>query len=274
VGILFNDTALEVAFLQQGYVVVDLPGMDIPLQLQAIFDKWCASQLSEDKGFYYSLMNAPDFNEAVRDAVHQVMFPVYQTYFNNYEAICESFLAKRSGESEEFFLHQDWSIVDERQSFSLTYWCPLEDTSPENGGFFVIPGSHHFLQNYRSGSLHTARIQGLTSLRHTLTSLVVRKGQLLLFHPATFHGSHPNPGTKHRIIAAGNIKPLHTPFCYVHNEDGCISQYHLRADAFLKELPILSSGNAPAEFIEKKTIQYVHDIIDADALIRYIDAKS
>jgi hypothetical protein len=267
---LFIQSHLQAKFLEQGYLLVDLPKGDIPGQLEHVFQQNCAAQMADSSFFYYSLMNEPGFNRLLQEELGKIIQPVYDAFFNDYEAFSESFLVKRAGDYNELLLHQDWSYVDERDSFSVTVWIPLEDVSVENGGFFLIPGSHLFFENYRSCSLPTARMKALPELKDYILPLNLKAGQALFFHPAVFHGSFPNATKRHRRVAASIVKPKASPFCYFHEEASSVQRYHLDIAAFLDELPTLSNGKAPLSYLSRTALRYVHQIPALEQFSAYL----
>jgi hypothetical protein len=257
---LFNNPVLQQRFLKEGYLVVDLPYSLIPDLLKQVYVRFCEPQLASGEGFYYSLMNEPAFNRSLQIEIKAVLKPLYECYFKDYEAFSESFLIKRALDKEELLLHQDWSYVNERSNFSITCWCPLEDAGPENGGLFLVPGSHLFFDNYRSCSLPTARLKALPALEDFIVPIKVAKGQAVFFHPAIFHGSYPNKEAEHRAVAASIVKPARALFQYWHQEEGQINRYTLSTESFLEELPRLSCGGKPLRFKHVDADDYHHDI--------------
>jgi hypothetical protein len=243
-------------FNKNGYLLCDYDQGEVADELKAIYDHYCAPQLSEGVKFYYSLMNPPAFNLELKEKVAGVLAKVYNTFLKNYHAFSESVMVKKSHDFSELFLHQDWSYVEEKKSISATLWLPLQSVTAENGAFFFIKGSHLWFNNLRSPTIPSIRIQALPEYAHLLETVNVCKGQLLFFHPALWHGSHPNQSADHRAVVAAIVKPQKDPLLYYYRKNTWVYKYEINENLFLEQLPHLSVGETPSAFNHKSLILF------------------
>ena len=123
---------------------------------------------------------------AINEAVKEALLPTLQQHFSDFEFFISHFVVKGAYTGQEFSPHQDWNILDEDNYTSYQIWIPLEITYPGNGGMFVIPGSHEFFHNYRSGSYGIPFIKTNDELKPLLTQVVIPPGNVLIYQNALF----------------------------------------------------------------------------------------
>jgi ectoine hydroxylase-related dioxygenase (phytanoyl-CoA dioxygenase family) len=177
------------------------------------------------------------------------VFPEY-TYFTGH------FMVKAANANHEFALHQDWNIVDESKYKSYQIWIPLLHTYPANGGMFVVPGSHKFFNNYRSGSFDIPRIPFVPQFKPIVTDLRVPTGDILIYQNALFHGSYGNTTNDNRVVVIANFVEKHAPTFYFHKSatQGLAELYPITGETLIRNLPQLEKGGLPASFTSVGTL--------------------
>src|SRR5262249_11399624 len=131
-------------------------------RLRDLYDATVAADPKRDL-YESSRHNSPEKNAQINLAIREVLAEAVDGMFGSNELFGGTFMVKVPEQSTVLALHQDWSVVDEDIYQSAFIWCPLVETGPANGGLFVLPGSHTWFGNYRSGSMPSLRItpQGL-----------------------------------------------------------------------------------------------------------------
>ena len=167
----------------------------------------------------------------------QAIFPDY-TYFVGH------FMVKGEQVINEFPLHQDWNIVDESMYKSYQIWIPLQLTYPANGGMFVVPGSHKFFNNFRSGSYGKPLIPFDEKFKPIVSDIIVPAGNVLFYQNALFHASHGNTTNEKRIVAIVNFVEKKAPTYYFHKNEarGLTELYSMDGETLIKHLPSLEKG--------------------------------
>jgi len=232
---LFLNSKHQESFDRDGYFVTDT-------SLNANEIDKIKSEISQftrpvNSDLFFSLL---ENNYEDNKRISEILFPYFsslaQKYCKEYRINTPSFLIKPANTTQELFLHQDWNYVDETEWQSATIWLPLVDTDKYNGGLFVMPGSHLFFNNFRSNSLPTSRLPITNSLLPHIKKLNVEAGQVVLFHPALFHGSFPNVSESNRIVITAILLPANAPFLhYTQAEEvGMINQYVIEEDSFIE----------------------------------------
>ena len=94
--------------------------------------------------------------------------------------------------------HQDhWYLDTDPPGHLIAAWYALEDIHPDSGCFFVLPGSHRgeVLRPESFPSHESFRLATLSTIQkssYEYETLVLKKGDVLLWHPYTIHGAHSN----------------------------------------------------------------------------------
>lgn len=263
---LLRDADTWQALQRDGFAVLDAgPEVDTERMRQHIE---AGLTLPPDR-FYYSLLaNTPAQNQALRTGLKNELQNFYARHFRGYRTLTESFLSKPAHTESELLLHQDWCYTDESRHPAYNLWIPLEDVTESNGAMFVLPGSHTRFRNLRSGSLPTARISMQALPAEQIRSVPLKRGQVLIFHPAVFHGSYPNRSARHRVVVTATVLPETAPFLYYHanGSPGEVSVYKLEDDAYLDGLEKLATGNAPDAPVQAR-LPYTHRVPTAEELL-------
>lgn len=218
---LFRDAALEDEFGRNGYVILDLLDRAEVARLRGEYDRLMASRaLGQGRENLYESSRAHDleWNLEVNAAIRQALVGGAGRYFQNHEFFGGTFLLKIPG-ATQMALHQDWSVVEEDRYQSLFVWCPLVDTRPENGGLFVLPGSHAYFRNYRSGNMPSRRIPPEGRLKDHVVDLMLPAGRAVAYADRLFHGSHANTTSDMRIVATSRVNQQDAELVYYHKVD-------------------------------------------------------
>jgi ectoine hydroxylase-related dioxygenase (phytanoyl-CoA dioxygenase family) len=192
----------------------------------------------------------PELSIQISESLKDIVMPSLNGWFDDFDFFIGGFMVKEANTPSEFPLHQDWNIVDEGIYTSYQIWIPLELSSIYNGGIFVLPGSHRFFNNSRSGSYGMPRINTDPSLRDLCVDMTIPPGSALIYHNSLFHASHPNRSNNNRISAIINIYEKKAPLTYTHKNNSLnqSERYAINNRLFLTHLNVLEKGEVPNEF--------------------------
>jgi hypothetical protein len=263
---MFRSKATEREYEDKGFAVLTMPDTSTITTLNAIFRNNCGQPCAD--GFYYSLMGDAAANILLKTLLAEILAPVYDQWFSNYESAAESFLMKGGQYDKEMGLHQDWCYVDEEINSPATLWVPLQEVDEQNGCMFFLPGSHLTHTGLRSGSYLTSRISAMGRLASLVEAVPLEFGQAVAFHPAVFHGSYPNRSGQPRRVMGAMMRPAGSPLLYYHRADGQTAEvFGITERTLLTELHPLHLGNRPAEGLLIGTRPYVHQCPDEADLL-------
>ena len=173
-------------------------------------------------GMFYSLYSKDlEYRKKVHDGIGAILKPLYDSLFQDYKIVLNSYIVKVSGPESEFCLHQDSTSLDETKYSNLSVWIPLQDTDLTNGCMSVIPYSHKMFSPYRGISFDPPFDQISSTLRKYLQPLELKKGEILLFDNRLVHNSVLNTSGKDRVVAMSGIYPIGAPIitCYKDEND-------------------------------------------------------
>lgn len=238
-----------------GFCTFQLFEDEIIEQLQKLYKERIS--LTSVNGLYanHNTLTA-DQSIAISNKIRDILFPTIQTVFPNFNYFLGHFVVKGAHSSNEFSLHQDWNIVDEAVDTSYQLWIPLQLTYPKNGGMFVVPGSHTFFNNYRSGSYGIHFFERDTISEYVSSDLVIPAGNVLVFNSALLHGSFPNPTDEDRVAIIVNIVEKKAQTFYFHKNElnQTTDLFSITGHSLIQNLKELEKGIIPENFPFEKSI--------------------
>lgn len=259
---IFKDDQIQAFYSDQGYVILELGDKSILEDLSVIVQR---KKNDFGESFFYSMFgfNSRDSLQ-FKEAFKQILKSTYEEFFIDYTNRNESFLVKPPSLNEEMALHQDWSFTDLQKYQMGTFWLPLQDVNEENGCMVILPKSQNLANLYCSNTYETARIP-IGELEGTQT-IPLKKGQVLFFNPAVFHGSLPNLTAQNRIVVTAQIYNEKAPYLYYHKKDEHHAQvFQLKDDDLYARMRDLIEGKLDHfSFLEE--VKYEHETISRKML--------
>ncbi len=242
---IFTDEALQQKFNEEGYVILDLLSDNHLETLRKLFFENIPDYKNED--LYESSRNRPDeVNDLLNNRMQEIFKLALHPYSGDNPIFGGTFLVKPAYSKNFLPLHQDWSIVEEDRYQTAFVWCPLQETNSDNGGLFVVPGSHTFFNNRKSGSLPSPRVNFNEVIRSHTINLTLKPGQAIIYSDNLFHGSEPNPSDNPRVIATARIVEKGAPLTYYQKQDDDkIGVYYFTKDNYLNGIKYLTKGEVP-----------------------------
>ena len=228
----FKDMQLQSDLDRDGYAVLHLLEPDEVDTLRSDLDHLgpapgdphlaCHSSFhSHDQGY----------KVAVDGAVRSVLLPHIDRRLDRQRALPSNFIVKWPGGMSGFGLHQDLSLVDEREHRSVEMWVALDDTNESNGQLWMVPGSHRWLPGNIRG-IHAfpfafADVSRRIIERHAVP-VPLRAGEAIVFDHATLHFSQPNRTDSPRRVAIADLIPAEAAHLhYFGDGDGDVGVYEI-----------------------------------------------
>lgn len=251
--LLIKDVDYEKALDEMGFCVVPLFTHDQIAGIKALYEQFSIDNNVSGLIASHSKIGG-DRNCELSNALKELLMPALAKSFSDFDFFMGGFMVKEANNSTELHLHQDWNIVDESHYTSYQIWIPLDLSHPANGGMFVLPGSHHFYHNYRSGSYGIPDIVTDDSLRPYVVDMVIPPGEALVFHNSLFHASYPNTSNHNRISAIISIYKKTAPLIYCHKDPkhNCTEIYGITSEIFLTSLSTLENAGVPEPALSKE----------------------
>jgi hypothetical protein len=116
-------------------------------------------------------------------------------------------------------MHQNWAVLNDLQHTSFTLWCPLQDTTKENGTLHVVEGSHRMLSFLPTTNCYSYFHKFEHAiLEKYLTPLDVKAGDCVVFCDSLIHWSPENSSPQPRIAIQICIIPRDATPVHFHYE--------------------------------------------------------
>lgn len=257
--IIFKDEALQKHFEEEGFVTIPLLNATQVDFLRKIYEEEVNIELTTDLN-ETSRQLGYEKNREISDTIKRELDKGTHQYLKNHTIPGGTFFIKKAEALSEVPIHQDWNIVDEKKHTSALIWCPLLDVNSENGAIIVIPGSHKYFNNFRSGSIHPPRFPSAEfkekGLGHALKTINLKAGEAIIYQCNLYHGSHPNTTKENRLNIAGTLLSKAANLLYFHQESltDSVQVIDGENDFFLKYIGDLANGRLPKEAKILKTI--------------------
>jgi hypothetical protein len=253
----FRDPALQQEFTETGFTVIDLVP---PEEAAALAERFVALYAGSTEGFHSSL-ESPD--HAYRDRLHDELVRTFghllDDWFDDHDLVMAAATVKWSGGDSTVEIHQDWSFVDESRFRTVNLWIPLVETFDDNGGLYVLPGSH---VEHRKLRVHG----GFPSWYHdpawllepdSFEAVRVRPGQAIVTDHALLHRSPPNVSDDARIAMVIVMKPVEATLHHWYlADDDRIIRYTIGDISFFRRIVALQDPADLFEGLESEVVEF------------------
>ena len=199
------DENLQQQLNEKGYVILDLLSKEEIETLQKGYPK--NIEIEAENFMPSNYLHDHSLNHQVNQHIKSVLIPKVNELFHNAKCLVGLYYTKPPGTKSSFYMHRDWSIVEESTTNSYNLWAPLIDVDAYNGGLYVVPETHKKTRYRGSPGFHYPNEGLLRNVLYTLKrqKLKVKAGQAVLFFHSLLHGSGPNRTRKARVAAGISI---------------------------------------------------------------------
>ena len=202
---IFNDNGLEDQFRKNGYVKVPfISSEEVERLKQLFFDTLPQSggQITsgetgvEEASFitydFTFIDKSPEYKRMVFKIITEFFKPHMNRLLDNYRPIIANYIRKQS-DTGEVPLHENWAFADEKKCTTVSIWCPLVDSTIENGTLQVVSGSQKRFGEHR-GPMIPWELEGIKQeiIEKHLIPLETKAGDCVILDDSIVHYSAIN----------------------------------------------------------------------------------
>ena len=239
---VFTDASLQQEFDDRGFVRLQVLNSD---ETKRLLNSYEAFPRLRESGFHCTMFSPDvDLKQKVSRIIKDALADKLSGVFLNHKPLYGNFMVKESGIESDWFVHQDWSYVDESKYASVAVWVPLVDLTLENGVICVVPGSHEVKNLVRGPGVHDPweTVHGdIKQVSHE--KVFLKAGEAIIWHHRLVHFSPPNLSEAARVAATLIYTPADVPvYHYWKNpsEEGTIVQKYLVDSDFYMSYDIVN----------------------------------
>ncbi|NVK66512.1 MAG: phytanoyl-CoA dioxygenase family protein [Flavobacteriales bacterium] len=193
---IFSDPKLQEEFHENGFVIVPFVSSQ---QIEQLFEVYKSCYPDGVEGFFTTTFaNNVDHREKVNQSIREICIEQIENLFVNYKILFSSFIVKAPGENSRLIMHQDMTLVDEKQYSGINIWCPMVDLTETNGAIEVLPKSHRFYETYRGSSIPDIYDNVKDEVASLMQPCYLKAGEAIIFDQSIIHNSPPNLSHKER----------------------------------------------------------------------------
>lgn len=226
---VFRDSELEKSFQKDGYVKIPFMSTDKAERLKnAFFDSLPESGghiQPQDENFdtkslitydFTFIDKNIDYKRKVFDIISSELSESVDKYLIDYKPIIANFIRKKE-QGGEVPLHQNWAFVDEEKCTSVSIWCPLVESTVENGTLQVVPGSHKRFGKNR-GPMIRWELDDIKDdiITNHLVPIEAKPGEAVILDDSIVHYSAINKTPGLRITIQLILIPSEFPSLHYH----------------------------------------------------------
>jgi len=209
---------LEENIEKYGYTIINLLSEDVDdlyaNESYAIYEQ--TNKMEDFNGFLSigRINNSALRNESKAINIKYLFNAVNAFFENKYDIITGMHLFKKSGKNGILNPHQDSSLTDENKYNSYFLWYPINGSDSEDGTIEIIPFSHKLQIPQRSLNIHWTLMDYEKKLWKLMQKVILKKGQAVVIHSRTIHGSGINKNRAIRMASNIFLKPKEAPFLH------------------------------------------------------------
>lgn len=258
---IFRNEQDERFFRDNGYIIFDLLGEEAIQDIWSFYSEEFQTnrevyEFAKALPYYISIFDKDSDHKKRADALvsarvekktEALMFD-YEIFYSN--------LMIKFPDDGQIEAHQDFNFVDESKHTAFNLWCPLVDTGSQNGGLFVIPGSHRVFRTQRGPNIPKALTQYNEMLQRYSTLIPLRKGQAIIFDHKLVHYSPPNNTDAVRLAIQSVLKPKEVPALHY-----CFDERNKTVQAYQIEKEYILESNLWENDVKTLRQDHVEEII-------------
>jgi hypothetical protein len=263
---IFRNKEIQDKFDKDGYVKVKFLDQEQIAHLleysnNVLSEKREVIDFAENLGYYISIFDNDIEHKREADAlINGFVEQFLAKEMIDYEPFYSNFMIKYPGDGV-LEAHQDFNLVDESIFTAFNLWCPLVNTTPENGGLHLLPGSHKISNLYRGPNIPFSFTTYTKELVLGAKFEKVDAGECLIFDHKTIHYSGPNTTSQTRFAIQSVLKPKAAqPILYHYN--GSKANAHLISKDFVLEYGFWSDSILSLPILHSRP--YADPLLQAD----------
>lgn len=202
---VFIDNTLENQFRKDGYVKVPfINEAEITKLKQLFFDtlpqsggQITSGETGVEKANFITydftfIDKNPEYKRMVFKIIADYFKPHMNRLLDQYRPIIANYIRKQS-DTGEVPLHENWAFADEKKCTTVSIWCPLVDSTIENGTLQVVPGSHKRFGEHR-GPMIPWELENIKHeiIKNHLVPLETKAGDCVILDDSIVHYSAIN----------------------------------------------------------------------------------
>lgn len=221
---IFKNNKHNESYIENGFIVEQLLSKELVQstlnQLLALKPDDNYSPQREGASNYHCTFL--DTNETYKRATNklfkELFNPIVETLFEDYHVWNANFYVKPPG-AGKFEIHQNWTHVKEESTTSFTIWCPLVDTTVNNGTIMLVKGSHKILPDIATmNTPYYFKNFEEQLVSDFLEPIPCKAGECVIFEDGVIHFSDINKSDSPRYALQILIGPKESnPVYYYHN---------------------------------------------------------
>jgi ectoine hydroxylase-related dioxygenase (phytanoyl-CoA dioxygenase family) len=249
---LLLDERLNTILHETGFVVLPLLNDEEINELTEFYEKIHQLEVAP-----FTTFAADNFNykKSVSTKIQSVLKRGINQYFRDCELFWGNFFEKQAG-SLDMPLHADLQYVDETIMSSYNIWCPLTDTTEQNGTLGVIPYSHLLVKKVRGINITDAYRKNAKAIAEKYTIYPsLKAGEAIVYNHRLLHNSAANTSQKKRLAATLIIlEPNSSVLHYYAEHEGDTNFYKYNIDA-VEDLMKIDFMQKPSHLLPSEIIR-------------------
>ncbi|MES2691483.1 MAG: phytanoyl-CoA dioxygenase family protein [Bacteroidota bacterium] len=221
---IFRNEAEQRMYVQEGYVKKKILDQELVKYILSELlklkpDDNYAPERPGASNYHCTFLDTNEGYKRATNSLFKSFFnPIIEQHFFDYHVWNANFYVKPPG-AGKFEIHQNWTHVKEEKYTSFTMWCPLVDTTIENGTIAVVPGSHKILPDIATMDVpyYFEDFEDKLVGKY-LKPIDCAAGEAVIFEDGVIHFSDMNNSDKPRYALQILIGPRYSePVYYYYN---------------------------------------------------------
>ena len=237
---ILKDPEMNQKLVVDGFITLPVLSNEQVSYFTELYRKW---HPTKPDSFYKSYFSSDrTYKMEVEQAIIDGFAETLEKYFHDYRSFGAMFVVKPNGEQGQIPPHQDWSFVDETQHWSLNAWCPLIDTTGENGNIQMLPGSHLFQDTIRGSGTPELYRNLYDRIQKDVVDIPLKAGECIFFYHGILHCSTFNNNDEPRVTLGLSVVPKSAPIYY----------HYLKENQVLADRYLISSPDFYLDYVDHR----------------------